>query len=219
MRYAVERTELRTYLNSKRSGNVSLVEAKVEKIWNCVFKDDQHTADLERSPFTAKILNHPLAYAVTEEANEAKCPERTDQPRSFPADGKRKSGGGDNPCRKQYRTGVMDHKEYRLINLIPLNDTRANILYRSMVKSSSDGQNHCDFYRSLGHTMKDCKALSGGLRSSFGGAISPSLSRTLGRVLVSQAGMTRSILAMEPGHDLRDQHDHDLASQDPNGSQ
>ncbi|GMH01891.1 hypothetical protein Nepgr_003730 [Nepenthes gracilis] len=35
-------------------------DPRLEKIWNCVFKDDEHTANIDRSPFTAEILNRPM---------------------------------------------------------------------------------------------------------------------------------------------------------------
>ncbi|GMH00147.1 hypothetical protein Nepgr_001986 [Nepenthes gracilis] len=60
IRHPKERTELRTFLNSKRSSNAAQARSKTEKIWNRVFKDNEHTMDLDRSPFTAKILNRHI---------------------------------------------------------------------------------------------------------------------------------------------------------------
>ncbi|GMH09581.1 hypothetical protein Nepgr_011422 [Nepenthes gracilis] len=53
IRHAEKRTELRTYLNSKRIGNTACTNSRVKKILNRVFKDNEHTIDLDRSPFTA----------------------------------------------------------------------------------------------------------------------------------------------------------------------
>ncbi|GMH18456.1 hypothetical protein Nepgr_020297 [Nepenthes gracilis] len=49
---------IKTQFRSKPPG---LPGPRVDKIWNYVFKDDEHTVDLDRSPFIAEILNRPLS--------------------------------------------------------------------------------------------------------------------------------------------------------------
>ncbi|GMH03889.1 hypothetical protein Nepgr_005728 [Nepenthes gracilis] len=58
--HSKEETELRTYLNSKRSAITAQADPNLEKIWNRMFKDDEHAINLDRSPFTAEILNRPM---------------------------------------------------------------------------------------------------------------------------------------------------------------
>ncbi|GMH26975.1 hypothetical protein Nepgr_028818 [Nepenthes gracilis] len=55
-----EKTELRAYLNPKRSANAARADSQVDKIWNRVFQDEERAIDLDRSPFTAEILIRPL---------------------------------------------------------------------------------------------------------------------------------------------------------------
>ena len=68
------------------------------------------------------------AYAAAEEANEAKRPERADQPRPFPGDGKRKYSGGEHSRQKQRRTGPPERRDYGPTTFTPLTDTRSNVL-------------------------------------------------------------------------------------------
>ncbi|GMH15079.1 hypothetical protein Nepgr_016920 [Nepenthes gracilis] len=56
---ASDKTELRDYLNSKRLANIACTDPRVDKIWNCVFQEEEHAIDLDRSPFTAEILSRP----------------------------------------------------------------------------------------------------------------------------------------------------------------
>ncbi|GMH25727.1 hypothetical protein Nepgr_027570 [Nepenthes gracilis] len=44
----------------ERSANAILAYQRLEKIWNRVFKDDERTANIDRSSFTTEILNHPM---------------------------------------------------------------------------------------------------------------------------------------------------------------
>ncbi|GMH08786.1 hypothetical protein Nepgr_010626 [Nepenthes gracilis] len=55
-----DKTELRAYLNSKRSANAARADPRVDKIWKRVFQDDERAIDLDKFPFTAEILNRPL---------------------------------------------------------------------------------------------------------------------------------------------------------------
>ncbi|GMH09597.1 hypothetical protein Nepgr_011438 [Nepenthes gracilis] len=66
------------------------------------------------------------AYAAAEEANEAKRPERADQPRPFPSDGKRKYNGGEHSRQKQRRTGLPERGDYRPTTFTPMH-TRSNV--------------------------------------------------------------------------------------------
>ncbi|GMH16047.1 hypothetical protein Nepgr_017888 [Nepenthes gracilis] len=58
--HSKEGTELRTYLNYKRSAIVARANLRLEKIWNRIFKDDEYAIDLDRSPFIVEILNRPM---------------------------------------------------------------------------------------------------------------------------------------------------------------
>ncbi|GMH08853.1 hypothetical protein Nepgr_010693 [Nepenthes gracilis] len=39
----------------------SIGDPRLEKIWNRMFKDDDHAIDLDKSPFTTEILSHLIS--------------------------------------------------------------------------------------------------------------------------------------------------------------
>ncbi|GMG98303.1 hypothetical protein Nepgr_000143 [Nepenthes gracilis] len=127
-------------------------------------------------------------YAAVEEANEAKCPERADQPRPFPSEGKRKSGMRTHPP-EAARAGPL-RRDYGATSFTPLTDTRANVLmqicgekFPKWPKSKKRFKNkwHHDFHRSAAIQLRTTRHRQRKIEIRFAEDTSRSLLEVLDR--------------------------------------